>query len=64
MMFHSEAYRLKVGQRFSFSDHETPTEIVTDTDIIDYEGHPLVLYSDEQGLHGHYRDHTEVWVDQ
>ncbi len=56
-----EAHDLQVGQTFSFEPNGRPL-IVDSIGIIDYEGHDLVLYRDDDGLHGHYRDHTPVWV--
>ena len=56
-----ETHNLKVNQTFSFAP-EGPWATVVDTDTIDYEGHALILYRDALGLHGHYRDHTPVWL--
>lgn len=60
-MFLSEAHNLAVGQSFVFTETGISHQ-VTDIDVVDYEGNSLVLYTSDDGLHGHHRDHTPVWI--
>lgn len=63
-MLPAEAHSLQLGQHFTFNADTPPLYEVTDVGLIDYEGHDLVIYLDDhQALHGHYRDHTPVWIE-
>lgn len=59
------AYRLIVGQTFSFTPDTVLGCRVTDIDLFDNSGDHLFLYTDisHAGLHGHLADFTSVWVD-